>query len=142
MRCGPCGPSRANTGAARRPSRSRLYRDPANGRIAGVCAGLAEYLGVSALLIRIVFIFGLIMFTVPTLIAYILAGVLLPVVPEGLYASQEEETFWRDVRTDPRDTATRLRHKFRELEAKLAAMERYVTSQEFELNREFRDLER
>ncbi len=85
-------------------SRSRLYRIPARGRIMGVCAGIADYFGISTLIVRIVAVLCLISFPVATLIAYLLAGLLLDGMPEHLFTSREEEAFWRGVRTDPATT--------------------------------------
>jgi phage shock protein PspC (stress-responsive transcriptional regulator) len=58
-----------------------LYRDPARGWIAGVAAGLGERFGVSAGVIRIVFL--LIVLTMPVLavILYPVLAVLLPAKP-------------------------------------------------------------
>jgi phage shock protein C len=53
--CHACGaPQHATTGAA--PVKRRLTRVPSEGRIAGVCAGIAEYLGVDVTLVRIVWV--------------------------------------------------------------------------------------
>ena len=122
-------------------SRSRLYRIPARGRVMGVCAGIADYLGINILFVRIVAIICLISFPVATLIAYFLAGLLLDEMPEHLFTSHEEEVFWRGVRTDPATTCRSQSHKFRELEQRLRKLEAYITSAEFELHREISNLE-
>ncbi len=85
---------------------------------------------------------GLFMFSVPTFLAYFVAAALIERKPENLYLSGPEEEFWRSVRTEPRQTVGELRHKFREIERRLRAMEGWITSREFKLNREFRDLDR
>lgn len=120
----------------------RLYRDPANGWLAGVCAGLADYLSVSPAVIRLLTIIGLIFFNFFVVIAYIVLAVALPVRPNRLYRGPEDERFWRSVRTSPRETFEHVRHQFREMDRRLQRMERYVTSERFRLDREFRDLER
>lgn len=51
----PSHTSKPSAGAASRPHR-RLYRDPANGKLAGVCSGLATYLNVDPAIFRILFI--------------------------------------------------------------------------------------
>lgn len=122
-------------------SPNRLYRDPSHGIILGVCAGIADYFGISRVGVRIVTVVGLFVFTVPTFLAYFLAAILIPRRPEDLYADGREEMFWRSVRTEPRQTVGELRHKFREIERRLRLMEGWVTSREFKLHREFRDLE-
>ena len=45
------------------------------------------------------------------------------------------------MRTSPKETAAAVRHKLREIDARLQRMERYVTSPHFDLEREFRKLE-
>lgn len=124
-----------------RNSPNRLYRDRRRGVILGVCAGIADYFGVSTFVVRAGALIGLFVFTVPFFLAYLLAAALIPRKPEGLYSSGEEETFWRSVRTEPRQTVRELRHKFREMERRMRQMESWVTSREFKLNREFRDLD-
>jgi phage shock protein C len=121
---------------------SRLYRDPRRGWLAGVCAGLGEYFGVSAGLIRLLVILSGMFFTIPTLLAYIVAAVVLQRRPPDLYATPEEAAFWRSVRLEPSRTARDLVHKFQELERRLRQAEARVTSSEFKLRRQFRELER
>lgn len=125
-----------------RPSPRRLYRDPRRGWIAGVCAGIADYFGLSPGFMRILTFISAVVFTVPTLVAYIIAALLLKRRPEHMYASREEEAFWRSVRLEPSRTAHDLARKFEELERRLRQAEARVTSSEFKLRREFQNLER
>ncbi len=124
----------------RRRSPNRFYRDRRHGKLFGVCAGIAEYFGFNRTMVRLVALLGLFAFTVPTVIAYIAAGLLVPVQPRDMYASRDEAVFWREVRTEPGGTTRGLRHKFRDQERRLAAIEAYVTSREFRLNRDIADL--
>jgi phage shock protein C len=121
-------------------SRYRLYRDPARGWLAGVCAGIASYLGIEPVIIRLAFVLSLFLFFVPAVIGYIVLALALPVRPPDLYASGEEEAFWRGVATAPDETLHRLRRRFGDLESRLRALEGEVTSGDFELHRKFRDL--
>ena len=127
-------------GSRRRTSPNRLYRDPDNGPAMGVCAGVAEYFGVSPLAVRVAAVFGLVFFTLPMVIAYGAAGLFLDTKPAGLFASPEEEDFWRAVRVDPSRTVADLGHRFRDMERRLRAAEAHVTSSEFKLNRDYRNL--
>jgi phage shock protein C len=54
-----------------------FYRDKSKGVIAGVCAGLAEYFGVSAALLRLIFVF-LAFSGGPAVAAYIILWIILP----------------------------------------------------------------
>jgi phage shock protein C len=124
------------------PSWRRLYRNPRRGWVAGVCAGLADYFGLSPGLVRLVTLVLMIAFTLPALLAYGIAAMVLERRPEGMQASREEEAFWRSVRLEPSRTARDLTRKFQDMERRLRAAEAKVTSSEFKLRRQFRDLER
>jgi phage shock protein C len=121
-------------------SRYRLYRDPDNGLIAGVCAGIADYLGIERIVIRLAFVLALVFFIVPAALAYILLAIALPKRPPALYRSDEEAAFWRGVATAPDDTLAGLRRRFGDLEGRIREMERQVTSGDADLRRKFRDL--
>lgn len=54
-----------------------LYRDPKNGKIAGVCSGLAEYLDIDVSVIRIVWVLFII-FGGAGLLLYIIAALIIP----------------------------------------------------------------
>lgn len=123
-----------------RPSPTRLYRNRRDGKVAGVCAGIADYFGISPLPIRVIAVIGLVMFFIPTLLAYLFAAWLLNPAPEDLFESQDEERFWRNVRKEPKDTVFDLNAKFASTEKRLRAIEAQVTSKEFDLRRQFRDL--
>jgi phage shock protein C len=123
-------------------TRYRLWRDTDRRILAGVCAGIADYIGVEPIVVRIVAFVGLIFFLIPTIAAYAILSVVLRPKPPALYESRDEEAFWRGVNTAPADTFQSLQHKFRDLEDRLRQMESQVTSNDFELHRKFRDLGR
>lgn len=54
-----------------------MKRDPRNAVLAGVCAGLAKHLGISAFVMRILFIIGTLWLGAPLLI-YIVLAILMP----------------------------------------------------------------
>jgi len=121
-------------------SRVRLYRDPENGVIAGVAAGIARYFGVEPIAIRLAFVLALFVFFVPAVFAYIVLWIALPQRPPALFTSREDEAFWRGVANEPDSTLQSLRHRFGDLETRLRAMESQVASPDFDLHRKFRDL--
>nr|QOL00390.1 phage shock protein C [uncultured organism] len=122
------------------PGPTGLYRDPAHGRIAGVCAGLANYFGVSIGGMRLaVIVLGFVFFG-PVLFGYILLAVLLPRRPAFLFKDPDDEAFWHSVARRPADTVGGLARRFRALDDRLARMERRVTSPEEALRARFRDL--
>jgi len=120
--------------------RHRLYRDPEHGLLAGVCAGIADYVGAERIVIRLAFVLALAFFILPAAFAYVLLAIALPKRPPALTMSGEEAAFWRGVATAPDDTLAALRGRFGGLEARIRAMERQVTSGELDLHRKFRDL--
>lgn len=128
--------------AAPAGSPNRLFRDPRNGIILGVCAGIAGYFGVERWVVRLAAVVALLMFTPATILVYLVLGFILPRAPERLYESSEEARFWRNVRVDPARSFSELRHRFRGLEHRLRAMEAYVTSEAYRVNRDINDLDR
>ena len=121
-------------------SRYRLYRDPEHAILAGVCAGIADYLGIERIVTRLAFVLALVFFIVPAGLAYILLTIALPKRPPAFTMSGEEAAFWRGVATAPDDTLAALRRRFGDLETRIRAMEGQVTSGEHDLRRKFRDL--
>jgi len=120
----------------------RLWRDPENGIIAGVMAGIADYVGIPAWQARVVALLALMMFTPVTFFAYVAAAFLLKRRPPARPLSPEAEGFWRSMSRDPRGTFGTLRYRFREIDRRIADIEKIVTGSDFKLRREFRDLER
>lgn len=58
----------------------RLYRSKKDRMIAGVCGGLASYIGIDPTLVRLLFVLG--MFAVGgTLLAYVVMMVVIPEEP-------------------------------------------------------------
>ena len=123
-------------------TRHRLWRDTDRGIIAGVCAGIAGYIGVEPIVVRLVAVLGLVFFFPPTIVAYVILALVLRPKPPTLNASPDEEAFWRGVGTAPADTLHSLKRKFADLEARLGQMESQVASGDFDLHRRFRDLDR
>jgi phage shock protein C len=122
--------------------RYRLWRDRDRGIIAGVCAGIADFIGAEPIVVRLVAVLGLVFFFPPTIVAYVILAVVLRPKPPALYASPDEEAFWHGIGTAPADTLHSLRRKFADFEARLGHMESQVASGDFELHRRFRDLGR
>lgn len=121
--------------------RTRYYRDKLNARVAGVCAGIADYTGLSRTGVRV----GTVILTFVTgpwtILAYIVTAWLAPVKPIEFYdRTPEEKKFWQGVRSNPRRTARAVRSKFRDLDRRLADLETYVTSSNGSLAREIEKL--
>ncbi len=120
----------------RRSERSRLYRDRENRILGGVCAGLADYFGFNRVALRIILIVTAIPFTLSVILGYLALMILIPARPRDLYRSPEEEEFWKEVKQAPADRLGRVRHQMRGLENRLQRMEAWVTSRQYEIERE------
>ena len=109
--------------------RTTLYRDKQNGKLMGVCAGIADYTGVNVFWIRmglVLLTFALSGMTIPL---YFIAGILLNKKPQHLYVDQDEQKYWQRVRQSPKRTAREIRSRFRDIDRRLAEVESYyVTS--------------
>ncbi|HEY9183386.1 MAG TPA: envelope stress response membrane protein PspC [Gammaproteobacteria bacterium] len=120
---------------------NKLYRNPRRGMIFGVCAGIAEYFGFDVTVTRVVVAIGA-LFAFPMICgAYVVLAFLLPA---KRYTGTERDTVdpvERQVRASPHDTLASVRYRFRDLDARLQRLEKYVTSNRYRLDREFRRLE-
>lgn len=123
------------------PNPHHLYRDPDNGVILGVCAGFADYFGWERRTLRIAVAISAIFFLPQVLLVYLLAAIFMKRKPSPVYGTGEEAMFWRSVSMRPADTFSSLRYRFRTLDDRLVRLEKHVTSKEYKLNRDFRDLE-
>ncbi len=66
---------------AEQPARKihRLYRSKKNKMIAGVCGGIAEFFQIDTTIVRLIFVFFMIITAVlPLLITYIIAWIIIP----------------------------------------------------------------
>ena len=60
----------------------KLYRNPGNKVIAGVCAGLGEYLNIDPTVVRL--IWALIGLTGAGIVAYLIAALIIPEKPSNI----------------------------------------------------------
>jgi len=125
----------SDIGRTRNPH--KLYRDRDNAMIAGVCAGLAEYFGFNRKGLRLIFAVCLLTPFLPiVIVSYVLLAIVMPVRPAEARIDEEKAEFWRNVSNAPSDVFSNVRHRFRELDMRLQRMEAFVTSREFEIDRE------
>ncbi len=109
--------------------RTTLYRDKQNGRLMGVCAGIADYTGVNTFWVRLGFLMLIAMTSGAVLPFYFIAGLALDKKPAHLYVDQDEQKYWQRVRQSPARTAREVRARFRDIDRRLAEVETYyVTS--------------
>lgn len=146
-----------------------IYRDPIRGKIAGVCAGIAEYFSVDPWLVRGVAIVAFFVgFGVLTTVVYIAVALLMDKKPLDAHYRDLERNYGQQHQgshhyqqgqhagdfaggrssTNKYSQAGRpislvledLDKDINALEKQTSKIESYVTSSEFELNRQFRQL--
>lgn len=139
-----------------------LYRDSEHARIAGVCAGIANYFGLETWLVRILVVTGFFLLAGPFMIvAYVAAWFILDKQPqhhefdaqtgsldlsgkgwrnstdqEGRSSKVEVKTKVWQAGEPPKQALHDIVSRFDTAEHRLRKMETYVTSREFQLNRE------
>lgn len=122
-----------------RPSPRTLYRVRKGRKLFGVFSGVAEYFGFSKGATQLAGAF--LCLSLPIFIPiYIVLGFILPQEPSNLYTSPVMEDMWRSYRKSPLGTMDELRHRFRSIDTRLQKMERYVTSNRYKLDDDFKNL--
>ena len=123
--------------------RTQLYRDKQNGKLMGVCSGIADYTGVNVFWIRLGLIISILtgVLGVVALPLYILMGLLLNKKPPHLYSADPKETaYWQGVRQNPKRTAREIRAQMKDVDRRLAGVESYYVSSNPRLNAEIERL--
>ena len=112
------------------PSRTKFYLDKRNGKFMGVCSGIADYTGLDATLVRIMFVSAVVMSGGSVLPIYFIAGFIADDKPRELaIEDKEEQRFWQGVRASPRRTARDSRSRLREIDRRIADIESDVTTE-------------
>ena len=122
-------------------SRTRFYRDKRNGKIFGLCAGIADYTGIDTNLIRWMMVLGAFFSGGSTIPLYIVASLISPVKPRELDRdTADQQEFWKGVRASPARTARGIASSFRDIDRRLADIESYVTTENRSLAKEIEQL--
>jgi phage shock protein C len=119
---------------------TRFYRDKLNGKLLGVCSGIADYTGVDVSFIRVGMIVMTFMTSGAMIPVYILTGIVAPRKPVDLYVNQDDKKFWQGVRQSPARTTRDIRSRFREIDRRLADIETFYTSNNKQLADEIESL--
>ena len=123
------------------PSRTRFYRDTVNGKVMGVCAGIADYTGMDVTLVRIMMVAAILLGSGSPIVLYFIAGWMTPKKPNDLsYVDDEDRRFWQGVRQSPTRSARDIRGRMRDIDRRLADIESYVTTENRSLAREIEQL--
>jgi len=136
----------------------KLYKNPDKAKICGVCAGISEYFDLETWVVRLIAVsFLLFSGGGGAIIAYFVACFIMEPKPgsksnKGCFGSDkkrnnqtdsEERQYKPSVKdvwkkgTAPAETLQKVEGSFEKMEAKLQAMESYVTSNQYQLEKEF-----
>jgi phage shock protein C len=126
----------------------KLRRNKIDGVFGGVCSGFGDYFGIDHTIMRILFIL-LVIFTFVPFFVYFILWVFIPKDTRAPYRREYRELRrakrkHRDNPSEPLVRTTNFRDvksKFRSLETRMQDLERNITSKEWKLRRDFRDLE-
>ena len=121
-------------------SRTRFYRDKRNGKVMGICAGIADYTGFDVALVRICMIAALFLSSGSILPIYFIAGWVTPTKPRELEVGGEEKQFWQGVRASPARAARDISSRMKDIDRRLADIESYGTTENRSLAREIEAL--
>ena len=69
----------------------RLYRSTTDRKIAGICAGIAEYFGIDPVIIRVVAVLLLLPGGLPGLLPYVILWIIVPPRPKGASLSSSDQ---------------------------------------------------
>jgi len=105
--------------------------DKENGKVAGVCAGIANQTGLDPLIIRAAFVIASVLGAMPwTLIAYVVLA----------WAGSPKNGARREVAPNRVAAREQARDRMRDLDRRMQAIETYVTSSNSKLAREIEEL--
>ncbi|QDF66682.1 envelope stress response membrane protein PspC [Shewanella sp. SNU WT4] len=127
-------------------SRGTLYRNRAQGKIAGVCAGLADYFNFETWLVRVVVVsIFLLGGSGVVFILYIALWVILDETPktQNMDAYHKESGLkkkaWQ-AGEPAKQALADLNGRFRAIDIRLQNIERHVTSDQYDLKRQINNL--
>lgn len=125
-------------------SHKKLRRNKIDGVVGGVCAGIGDYLGLDHTIVRVLFVLSVIFLSFP-LLAYILLWIFIPKDVRAPYRREyrQAKRAYRESPEAPVRTTTfkDVKSKYRSLETRMQDLEQSITSKEWKLRRDFRDLE-
>lgn len=124
--------------------KKRLRRNKIDGIFGGVCAGLGDYFDIDPIVVRIAYVLSILFLGVPLFIYFIL-WIFIPSDKRAPYRREYRQArkAYRKNPAKPVSTATYrdVKGKFRSLETRLQDMEKSITSSEWQLRRDFRELD-
>jgi phage shock protein C len=122
----------------------RLYRDADRAVLGGVCAGLATYLGFNLKVTRFLCVIAFLCAFPFAVVAYLAAVLVIPSSSSRIYDDELREEHRKEALREEilraKPTVRDVRERYRDMDERLARIERYVTSSRYKLDEEFRRL--
>ncbi|MCF6194887.1 MAG: envelope stress response membrane protein PspC [Kangiellaceae bacterium] len=141
----------------------KLYKNPDRAKLCGVCAGLSEYFGFETWLVRLITVSFFLFSVGSVFVAYFVACFILDPKPgsvsnRGCFgherkrrsASNSSDSEQRQYNASvkdvwkkgaaPSETLQKLETSFHTMESKLQKLESYVTSNKYQLDKEFQNI--
>ena len=122
-------------------SRTKFYRDKVNAKWMGVCACLADYIGVDVTWVRVAFVMGTLFgggFPLPLYFVIVWCTDNKPIAQ--YHDDPERAKFWSDVRVAPQRTVRDVHSRFRDLDRRLRDIEAHAVSSNSRLAAEIDNL--
>jgi len=136
-----------NEPASRYNLRKPLYKSRTNVRVAGVCAGIADYLNISTFIVRLVTFISIFIIGGITFWAYVICWIVLDKEPKSLQkslqgsagvssgtSSNNSRADTSRQRTQVRVTAKECAERLQVTERRLREAEAFITSRQFRLH--------
>ncbi|CAK0780010.1 phage shock protein C [Azospirillaceae bacterium] len=123
-------------------SSPHLYRNPKQGKLLGVCAGLAEHIHISPRNVRIGMLICVTLTPPPALALYVVLALTLPIRPneDNSAPPTKEDLDRRIIEDDPDRALTILRDRFRAMERRIIIMESHASGKTADLDQRLRAL--
>ncbi len=128
----------------------RFRRNKIDGVIGGVCAGIGDYIGIDPIIVRILTVISFFVTGFITFWIYIGFWMFTPSDKRAPYRREYRQArkARREHQANPEEPLRQtssfrdVKGKFRSLEQRLQDLEKSITSSEWQLRRDFRDLEK
>ena len=130
-------------------ARRKFYLDKQNGKIFGVCAGIADHFDWDVTVVRVLVVAGTIIAGGWPIVVYLVAAWMIDNKPADGSRYEELRTSIDDTRREAEHRRpasawrfTYVKTRFDRVEDRLRTLENVVTSREFQMDRELRGLGR
>ena len=119
-------------------TRRKFYLDKERKKLAGVCAGIADYFDWDVTMVRIAWVVASCFWAPVMITAYVVMAWMVDPKPAPGYSSAMGSGPWPTDPSAPRRRFVDVRDRFDRLESRLRSLETVVTSREFRMDRELR----